>query len=68
MRSEKPQISLNLIRAMVKVNYSELLGQARFSNGKKEVPSFLFDPVVVDKSNLETTVVADGHIKASDLK
>lgn len=38
------------------------------SNGKKEVPSFLFDPVVVDKANLEKTVIADGHIKASDLK
>lgn len=38
------------------------------SNGKKDVPSFLFDPVAVDKSNLETTVVADGHIKTSDLK
>jgi D-xylose transport system substrate-binding protein len=37
------------------------------NNGKKEVPSILFDPVVVDKSNLLNTVVAEGHIKESDL-
>jgi D-xylose transport system substrate-binding protein len=38
------------------------------NNGKKEVPSILFDPIVVDKSNLRATVVADGHIKESDLR
>ena len=37
------------------------------NNGQKEVPSILFDPVVVDKSNLHKTVIADGHIKESDL-
>jgi D-xylose transport system substrate-binding protein len=37
------------------------------NNGQKEVPSILFDPIVVDKSNLLTTVVAEGHIKESDL-
>lgn len=38
------------------------------NNGTKEVPSILFDPVVVDKENLHSVVVADGHIKAEDLK
>lgn len=38
------------------------------NNGKKEVPSILFDPIVVDKSNLRSTVVAEGHIKESDLR
>jgi D-xylose transport system substrate-binding protein len=37
------------------------------NNGKKNVPSILFEPVVVDKNNLKETVVKDGHIKESDL-
>jgi len=37
------------------------------NNGKKDVPSILFDPIVVDKSNLYKTVVAEGHVKESDL-
>ena len=37
------------------------------NNGKKEVPSILFEPVVVDKNNLKETVIKDGHIKESDL-
>lgn len=37
------------------------------NNGQKEVPSILFDPVVVDKTNLRSTVIADGHIKEADL-
>lgn len=38
------------------------------NNGKKEVPSILFDPIVVDKANLRSTVIQDGHIKESALK
>jgi D-xylose transport system substrate-binding protein len=37
------------------------------SNGFKDVPSILLDPVAVDKNNLSTTVVADGMHKAEDL-
>ncbi|MFY0689375.1 MAG: substrate-binding domain-containing protein [Cyclobacteriaceae bacterium] len=32
------------------------------------VPSILFEPISVNASNLEETVVADGHVKASDLE
>jgi D-xylose transport system substrate-binding protein len=32
---------------------------ARVHNGKIEVPSVLLEPVAVDKSNLESTVIAD---------
>ena len=30
------------------------------NNGFKDVPSFLLDPVAVDRNNLDSTVVADG--------
>jgi D-xylose transport system substrate-binding protein len=38
------------------------------NNGVKDVPSILFEPVVVDKNNLKETVIKDGHIKESDLQ
>lgn len=38
------------------------------NNGKKDVPSILFVPIVVDKANLKNTVLKDGHIDESLLK
>ncbi len=37
-------------------------------NNRMDVPTYLFDPVVVDKSNYMQTVVADGLVKESDLQ
>jgi D-xylose transport system substrate-binding protein len=42
--------------------------KAVVNNGRKDVPSILFEPVVVDKTNLKETVVKDGHVKESDLQ
>ncbi|AWH88718.1 D-xylose ABC transporter substrate-binding protein [Limnobaculum parvum] len=39
---------------------------ATLNNGKKDVPSYLLTPIEVDKSNIDSTVVADGfHSKES---
>ncbi|WP_349253964.1 multiple monosaccharide ABC transporter substrate-binding protein [Streptomyces sp. BPTC-684] len=40
----------------------------RYDNEKKVVPAFLLNPVSVDKSNYQATLVDSGYIKASDLK
>jgi len=40
---------------------------ATLNNGKKEVPSYLLTPISVDKSNIASTVIADGFHKQSDL-
>jgi len=37
------------------------------NNGKIEVPSILLDPIIVDKENLETTVISDGYQKREDI-
>ena len=37
------------------------------NNGKKDVPSILLTPVSVTKDNVESTVVQDGFLKASDI-
>ncbi|HEX7317293.1 MAG TPA: D-xylose ABC transporter substrate-binding protein [Pyrinomonadaceae bacterium] len=36
---------------------------ARINNGKVDVPSILLDPIVVDKTNIDETVVKDGYQK-----
>ena len=33
---------------------------AKINNGEKDVPSVLLEPIVVDKSNIKTTIIADG--------
>ncbi len=37
------------------------------SNGMIDVPAILLDPITVDKDNMKTTVIADGHIKEEEL-
>jgi D-xylose transport system substrate-binding protein len=36
---------------------------ARINNGKVDVPSILLEPVVVDKANIDETVIKDGYQK-----
>ena len=40
---------------------------ATLNNGKKAVPAWLLTPIPVDKSNIDSTVVADGFHKKSEL-
>ena len=37
------------------------------NNGRKDVPSILLEPIPVDKSNLDATVIADGFHKKEDV-
>lgn len=39
----------------------------KVNNGKLDVPSILLDPIVVDKGNLESTVIKDGYQKRDDV-
>ncbi len=41
---------------------------SKVNNGKVDLPAILLNPVVVDKNNIEQTVVADGYIMKSQLK
>lgn len=41
---------------------------AKLNNGKVDVPSILFDPIVITKENLRKTLIADQHIKEADLR
>jgi D-xylose transport system substrate-binding protein len=37
------------------------------NNGKKDVPSILLEPLVVDKDNIASTVIADGYQKREEV-
>jgi D-xylose transport system substrate-binding protein len=39
----------------------------KINNGKIDVPSILLDPIAVDKSNIDATLVADGFHKKEDI-
>ena len=53
----------------IKLAKKEAIGEATrpVNNGKKDVPSVLLAPVVVDKDNLASTVIADGYHKREDI-
>jgi len=52
----------------VKLAKGEDLGADQFvNNGKIDVPSVLLDPISVDKSNLDDTVIADGFHSREDV-
>lgn len=40
---------------------------ATVNNGFKKVPSYLLEPIVVDKSNLAQTVIKDGFVSEADV-
>jgi D-xylose transport system substrate-binding protein len=40
---------------------------ATLNNGKREVPSMLFDPIAVDRNNLDGVLIADGFLKRADV-
>ena len=39
----------------------------KINNGKIDVPAILFEPIVVDKSNIMSTVIKDGYQKLEDV-
>lgn len=42
-------------------------GNAKINNGKADIPSILLEPISVDKSNLDETVIKDGYQKREDV-
>lgn len=45
----------------------EVTGKSKFQSGTITVDAIFLDPIVVNKSNYNETVVKDGHVKASEL-
>ncbi len=49
-------------------NGKQPASNAMLNNGLKDIPAYLLTPVSVDKSNIDSTVIADGFHSKADLK
>jgi D-xylose transport system substrate-binding protein len=57
----KPLARMAAREAVNLANGQAIDSPVKMNNGKKEVPARLLDPISVDKSNLDVTVVSDGY-------
>jgi D-xylose transport system substrate-binding protein len=61
-------LAFGAVDAAVKLAHKEPVKTAdTINNGKKEVPAILLVPIVVDKSNVDSTVIKDGYHKREDI-
>ncbi|WP_127359787.1 multiple monosaccharide ABC transporter substrate-binding protein [Actinacidiphila soli] len=62
------QVAVQMVNAELTGGKPEVNDTKQYNNGKKTVPTYLLQPVSVDKSNYESVLVGGGYYKASDLK
>ncbi|MET9252772.1 multiple monosaccharide ABC transporter substrate-binding protein [Streptomyces sp. NPDC048182] len=62
------KVSVDMVDALLTGKKPEVNDTKTYDNGAKVVPSYLLDPVAVDKANYQKVVVDSGYLKASDLK
>ena len=56
------------VDAAVKLAHGEKVeAKDKINNGKIDVPSLLFEPIVLDKNNVMQTVIKDGYHKVEDV-
>ncbi|MEF9903577.1 multiple monosaccharide ABC transporter substrate-binding protein [Streptomyces sp. P9-A2] len=65
---ELAKVAANMVDALLNDKKPEVNDTKSYDNGVKVVPAYLLEPVAVDKSNYQETVVDSGYIKESDLK
>lgn len=59
---------VKMVDAVLTGSKPEVNDEKTYDNGKKIVPSFLCDPVPVDKSNYKVALIDSGYYKEADLK
>jgi D-xylose transport system substrate-binding protein len=53
--------------AVALAKHAAVESNTKVANGHKDVPSFLLEPITVDKGNIANTVIKDGFVKAEDV-
>jgi putative multiple sugar transport system substrate-binding protein len=61
-------VTVKMVDAVLQGSEPEINDTKTYDNGKKVVPSYLLEPVPVDKSNYEKVLVGSGYYKAEQLK
>ncbi len=55
-------LAFSAVDAAIKLAKKEpVTASDKINNGKKDVPAILLEPVVVDKSNVDSTIIKDGY-------
>lgn len=62
------EITVKMADAVLKGGKPEVNNEKDYDNGKKVVPSFLLQPVTVDKSNYQAVLVDSGYYTADQLR
>ncbi len=57
-----------MVDALEKGTAPDINDTKTYDNGKKVVPSYLLNPVLVNKSNWQKTLVDGGYYKAAQLQ
>ncbi len=60
--------AVKMVDAVLSGSEPEVNDTKTYDNGKKVVPSYLCEPVPVDKSNYKQTLIDSGYYKEADLK
>jgi len=61
-------VTVKMVDAVLKGSQPDINDTKTYDNGKKVVPSYLLEPVPVDKTNYEKVLVGSGYYKAEQLK
>ncbi|MGW1085406.1 multiple monosaccharide ABC transporter substrate-binding protein [Streptomyces sp. NPDC002596] len=62
------EVATNMVDAALSGKKPEINDTTSYNNGKKTVPSFLLQPVSVDRSNYTKELIDTGYYTADDLK
>ncbi|MEO6084642.1 MAG: multiple monosaccharide ABC transporter substrate-binding protein [Umezawaea sp.] len=65
---ELAAVTVKMADAVLKGSKPEVNNEKDYDNGKKVVPSFLLQPVVVDKTNYQKVLVDSGYYTADQIK
>jgi putative multiple sugar transport system substrate-binding protein len=65
---ELAQVAVDMADAVLKGDEPEVNNTEDYDNGEKVVPSFLLDPVIVDKTNYKQVLVDSGYYTEDELR
>ncbi|MCB1341306.1 MAG: sugar-binding protein [Pseudooceanicola sp.] len=65
---ELARVTVGMVDAMLKGGEPEINDTSTYDNGVKVVPSYLLEPVSVDTSNWEKTLIGSGYYTADQIK
>ncbi|MBE1491283.1 multiple monosaccharide ABC transporter substrate-binding protein [Plantactinospora soyae] len=65
---ELAEVAVKMADAVLKGGKPEVNNEKDYDNGNKVVPSFLLQPVIVNKANYKATLVDTGYYKEDQLK